>query len=272
MKHVVIAFGGLVSSLFFACGSTPVPGPGIDPPTIQSQCNVSEQNSYGVCYPTSDIGTSAHTGTVSGSRIANFAFTGYVPVNVTPISNPNPPSATQTIHLGDYYDPQQKGVPGIIGGVPIKLIHLSVAALWCGPCNDETDHVSGSNYTGTNPAPADSWASQLAQDGIVFIQAINEGAVEGVGSTIADLNNWISPNRHNSDFTSMVDPEGQNLGIFFDAAAIPFNANIDARSMEILESDVGFDTTLADGLTNSNSPGTLDTWLKWIAANPPLAQ
>jgi hypothetical protein len=263
MKHVVIAFGGLVSSFFFACSSAPAPSVGTPGPTITSACNASEQNSYGVCYPTSDIGTTARNGQVAGSRIANFAFTGYVPMNVTPIDANGTPSATTTIHLADYFDPKQQGVPGVIGGVPIKLIHLSVAALWCGPCNDETDHISGANYTGTNPSPAASWADELAPLGVVFIQAINEGAVEGVGSTITDLNEWIAPTRHNSNFPSMVDPEGQNLGIFFDATAIPFNANIDARSMEILSADDnGYDSNLDQTIKS--------TYLTWIASNPPL--
>jgi hypothetical protein len=263
MKHVVIAFGGLVSSFFFACGSAPVNDPGVAPPTIDTSCDATQMNGYNVCYPTSDIGTGARSGTsssaVPGNRIANFAFTGYAATDVNAIlQNGQPPSATKTIHLGDYFDPQQQGVPNIIGGVPIKIIHLTVAALWCGPCNEETDFIAGSNYTGANTANA-SFASELAPLGVVFVQAIDDGNVVGTGATINDLNTWL--NRHNNDFTTMVDPGNQNLGVFFDAAAVPFNANIDARSMEILSTDVGFDTELDNTIKT--------TWLKWIDSNPP---
>ena len=53
---------------------------------------------------------------------------------------------TTTFHLGDYYDADGQGVQGVIGGVPIKVIHLTVAALWRAP-NEETDFISGANYT-----------------------------------------------------------------------------------------------------------------------------
>jgi len=256
MKHVVIAFGGLVSSFFFACSSSPAPDPGISPPSQSTSCDASQQNGYGVCYPTDDIGTGARTSLgatgVPGNRIANFAFTGYAATNEDElVQNGQPPTATKTIHLGDYYDPQGKGVPGIIDGVPIKLIHLTVAAVWCGPCNEETDFIAGANYTGANTNNA-SFAKELAPLGVVFVQAIDDGPVVGTGATISDLNGWI--NRHESDFTSMVDPGNQNLGAFFDAAAVPFNANIDARSMEILSTEVGFDTTLDNTIKETYLP------------------
>ncbi len=240
MKHVVIAFGGLVSSFFFACSSAPNPDPGVTGPTITQDCSAADQNGYGVCYPTQDIGTGARSGAVFGSRIANFAFTGYKATNENVLGQP---TSTQTIHLGDYFDPQQKGVPGIIDGVPIKLIHLTVAAVWCGPCNEETDFITGANYTGANTGGA-SFAKELAPLGVVFVQAIDDGPVVGIGATLSDLNGWIASSRHNSDITTMVDPNNSNLGVFFDAAAVPFNANIDASTMEILQTEVGFDTQM----------------------------
>jgi hypothetical protein len=52
----------------------------------------------------------------------------------------------------------------------------------------------------------------------------------------------------------MLDPGNQNLGVFFDAAAIPFNANIDARTMEILSTDVGFDEQLDQTIKTTYLP------------------
>ena len=243
MKHVVFASGVLVSSLFFVGCSSPVPPtPGQAPPAQSTDCSAADKNGYGVCYPTDDIGTSSRSSlsanATPGNRITNYAFTGYAATNTDVITT----GTTKTIHLGDYYDPKQTGVPGIIGGVPIKVIHLTVAAVWCGPCNEETDFIAGANYTGANTGNA-SFATELAPLGVVFVQALDDGAVTGVGATINDLNSWIN-DRHHNDFTSMVDPGNQNLGVFFNAAAVPFNMNIDARSMEILSSEVGFDTSL----------------------------
>lgn len=243
MKLVVLGSGALLSSLsFVACSAAPPPDPGQNPPSQTSDCSAADKNGYGVCYPTTDIGTSARTGfggnATPGNRITNYAFTGYAATDTDVIQT----GTTKTIHLGDYYDPQQKGVLGVIGGVPIKVIHLTVAAVWCGPCNEETDFIAGANYTGANTAGA-SFAKELAPLGVVFVQALDDGAVTGVGATINDLNSWISQKHHNN-FTSTVDPGNQNLGVFFNAAAVPFNMNIDARSMEILTAEVGFDTAM----------------------------
>jgi len=263
MKVVVVAFGGLVSSLLFtACGSAPPPDPGVKEPTITSSCATDQQNAYQVCYPTTEIGTSVHNfaSGISGARISNFAFTGYewnTDASGTPINTMT--ATVKTIHLGDFYDPMGKGNPAVIGGAPIKIIHLTVAALWCGPCNDETDFIAGANYTGTNTSNA-SWAKELASMGVVFVQAIDDGQTPGTGATLTDLNTWIG--RHQNDFTTMVDPGNAGLGVFFDAAAIPFNMNIDARSMEILSSDVGFDEQMDQTIEN--------TYLKWVNSNPAL--
>jgi hypothetical protein len=255
MKHVV-AYTGLASLALFACSSAPPGDPGVKGPTIIQNCAATDMNGYQVCYPTSDIGTTARAGTVAGSRIANFAFSGYTTTDTAKIDTTT--AKTQTIRLSDFFDPMQKGVTGIIGGKPIKIIHLTVAALWCGPCNEETDFISGANYTGYNTAGA-AFATELAPLGVVFVQAIDDGATPGIGATITDLNTWIG--RHNNDFYTMVDPSNSNLGIFFDAAAIPFNMNIDARSMEILSADVGFDTQMDQTIKSK--------WLTWVAANPP---
>lgn len=243
MKQVVyVGLGAFVCSFFAACSSAPPPDPGVTaPPSQTTDCAAGDKNGYGVCYPTTDIGTQARTNFtasgIPGSRISNYAFTGYPATDTTVLA----PGTTTTVHLAQYYDPQQKGVPGIIGGVPIKVIHLTVAAVWCGPCNEETDFIAGANYTGQNTGGA-SFATELAPLGVVFVQAIDDGPTVGTGATLSDLNGWIT--HHKNDFTSTVDPGNANLGIFFDAAAVPFNMNIDARSMEILSSEVGFDTAM----------------------------
>jgi hypothetical protein len=253
------ALGVLGSSILLACSASVPQDPGQPAPTVQTTCSDANKNAFGDCYPSSDIGVGARTnfsatGT-SGQRIANFAFTGYPATDTTQVT----PGTPTTINLAKYYNPDLKPIPGVIGGVPVKVIHLTVAAVWCGPCNEETDFISGANWTGQNPAPSASFATELAPLGVVFVQALSDGAVVGTGATITDLNSWIT--HHANDFTSMLDPGVQNLGVFFDAAAVPFNMNIDARSMEILSSEVGFDTQMDLTIKNQVLP--------WIDKNPP---
>jgi len=166
------------------------------------------------------------------------------------------PGTATSIHLAQYYNPNGLAT---ISGAPIKLIHLTVAAVWCQPCNEETDFISGANWTGYNTGNA-SFAKELAPLGVVFVQALSDGPTYGTGANLNDLNKWVT--NHQNDITTMLDPGVQNLGVFFDAAAVPFNMNIDARTMEILSSEVGFDTNMNNTIKNQilpfvNNPNTV---------------
>lgn len=256
MKNVLFASAALVASslVFFGCSSGPPPDPGVAKPTpAAGSCAATEQNPYQACYPTDDIGTQARTGPsgIAGNRIANFAFTGYPWTDVTKQVTTG---STSTVRLADYFDP--KGQIQINGITGIKIIHITVAAVWCGPCNEETDYIAG-NQTNTPAAPNPGFAAELAPSGVVFLQALSDGPLVGHGATLTNLNDWI--NYHTSDFTSMLDPGVANLGVFFDAAAVPFNANIDARSMEILSTEVGFNTAMDTDIKS---------WLNWQNSHP----
>src|SRR5258708_4882429 len=83
-----------------------------------------DANPDGVAYPTpaGGYGRTPRSGSTAGSILQNFKFRGYLGGdNTKPLT---------TISLADYYDPCNKHY---------KLIHLSVAAVWCVPCQDETD-------------------------------------------------------------------------------------------------------------------------------------
>ena len=238
-------------SLALACSSAPLPDPGIKGPTVTSDCSADQMNPYQVCYPTQNLGTSARTATTAGSTINNYAFTGYKTANLTVLSSST--ATSTTIHLADFYDPMQKGIPNVINGLPIKLIHLSVAALWCEPLQrGDGLHLRRQPHRAEHRYSARRSPRSSRRLGVVFVQAIDDGPVVGTGATINDLNTWIT--WHQNDFTTMLDPGNTNLGIFFDAAAIPFNANIDARTMEILSTDVGFDTQLDQTIKTTYLP------------------
>jgi hypothetical protein len=105
------------------------------------------------------------------------------------------------------------------------MIHLSVAAVWCVPCNEETSDLVAAKST-------------LDSDGIVVLQALDDGSTPGTPATVNDLNYWIG--EHQSNFTEMLDPGLQNFGGFFQASSIPWNADLDPRSMELLTSSDGY--------------------------------
>jgi len=184
-------------------------GNGIASPT--SGHNV---NPDGVAYPRPVTGyghTPRGNSTQAGSVIQNFKFLGY--------RDGNRAAGMTTISLADYYDPCQKHH---------KLLHLAAAAVWCNPCNMETDALVAAK-------------AMLDASGVVVVQALDEGNV-GVPATAQDLNLWMM--RHSVNFTEMLDPGLANLGSFFKAAEIPWNADIDVRTMEILTAGTGYDPTL----------------------------
>jgi hypothetical protein len=213
-----LAVFGLASIVACSSGSSPAgseeAGPACDPcddggSSIQVGAG-NDSNPYGVAYPApaGGYGHTPRTGSTPGSIIENFKFLGYL--------NGDSTKPLTTISLADYYDPCVK---------TYKLIHLSVAAVWCVPCNDETSDLVAGN-------------SALVAEGVVLLQALDEGAVQGTPATVSDLNYWI--NEHESNFTEMLDPGLHNFGGFFNAGAIPWNADVDPRTMELLDSSDGY--------------------------------
>ncbi len=186
-------------------------------------------NPEGIAYPSppSGFGRTPRSGTTPGSIIANFKFSGYRNAVVAP--------QLQTIALADYYDPC---------GLRYKLIHLTVGALWCPPCNQETDAIEAAKST-------------LDMEQVVVVQAIEDGNLQNIGATQSDLNHWIT--QHHTTFTEVLDPDpNPQLGIFFMQASIPWNGDLDPRTMEIVDSSAGWtgDITseLATGLAAVQAP------------------
>jgi hypothetical protein len=183
-------------------------------------------NPYGAPYPTPSTGYGhvPRTGNTPGSILQNFKFYGFVQ-GVVPS-----PDQMRIVSLADYYDPCNK---------TYKMIHLTAAAVWCGPCNQETDALVAGK-------------SDLASKGVAVLQILFDGATMGTPVYQSTLESWI--HLHSSNFTEMLDSElaDPNLGGFFNTDAIPWNADIDPRTMELLTSTEGFsgdiDTELAPGL------------------------
>jgi hypothetical protein len=188
-----------------------------------------DTNPDGIAYPSpaTGYGRNFRSGSTPGSIIANYKFSGYLNAVAAP--------ELQTIGLADFYDPC---------GKRYKVIHLTVAARWCEPCNEETDAIEAAK-------------SQLDAEGVVVVQALEDGTVQGTGATKTDLDDWIA--QHHTTFTEVLDPDpNPQLGVFFSQASIPWNGDIDPRTMEILDSSPGWSgdvmTEVSPALTAVQSP------------------
>jgi hypothetical protein len=241
------AVAALSLSLVFGCsskqgdgtntdGTTPPTGtPGTDNGGIDGTAQTPtghDSNPDGKPYPAKNVGYSARgidrlgkPNKQPGNVIPNYKFLGYPDADKS--------KGLQTVALADFYDPEGKN---------FKIIHLVVAGVWCKPCNQETDALV--------PAYPD-----MKTKGVVVVQALGDGPKLNVGATKTDLDSWID--NHHTNFTQVLDPGQKNLGVFFDAAAIPWNADVDARTMEILQAGVGY-----------QDPADVQIWLDWYAANP----
>jgi hypothetical protein len=166
-----------------------------------------DTNPDGVAYPTQNLGTTARSGTKAGNRINNYKFYGYPDGNVA--------NGLQPMSLAQFFDPQ---------GTKYKLIHLQASGVWCVWCQRETQTLV--------PMKA-----ELDQRKVAWIITLAEGAAQGTPSKQSDLDKWIA--EYKAPFNHVLDPGNHNLGVFYDAAALPWNANVNAKTMEILESGTG---------------------------------
>ncbi len=229
MRFFVVAITSAAAlALVTGCSSSETAAPqGAPPPdTSTPVTGGTEVNPDGVAYPTADQGYKGRSSSREGNRIANYKFLGYL--------NGDKAAGLKTISLADYFDPETKNY---------KLIHIIASSAWCNPCIQETEETAKLKDT-------------LLGEKIVFVQALVDGLRVGTGAKPADLDRWVTS--HGVNFTAMLDPDVKNLGQFFSAAAVPWNANIDARSMEIL--------TASEGAT-SDIAADARRWTKWIDTN-----
>lgn len=185
-----------------------------------------DTNPAGVPYPTANIGTNPRAGTTKGNTLANYKFLGYPDGDMT--------KGLQPISMATLFDPT---------GSTVKLIHIQASGSWCVYCQAETKTIT-------------PMRQKLADRKVAWIISLAEGATPGTPSTTADLNKWVA--QFKAPYTQLLDPANKNFGPFYDAAALPWNANIDAKTMEILSSGVGATTTEQAILDD------VDLWIKTI--------
>ena len=194
------------------CGDSETPATpaeqakGVDRGTSDSAL---ELNPYGVAYPTDGIGTKAR-GIKAGDKIGNFKFQGY-PQGVAA-------DGLKPMKLADFYDPELKN--------NIKLIHFQASGTWCTYCRQESDATA---------PKIQAWRDK----GVVYILSMAEGASNNVPAEVKDLDKWLTA--HKLVTPAWLDSGNQQLGVFYEAAAMPWNATVDATTMEIIDSHMGFE-------------------------------
>jgi hypothetical protein len=201
-----------------------------------------DKNPDGVPYPADHLGFKARGNTVAtaprGDRIQNFKFLGYPDGDIS--------KGLQPFALADFYDPTGKNY---------KVIHISVAGVWCTWCIAETKALAGD-------ASHASLIPQLKAKKVVYLTALSEDDQHNPAAQ-KDLDFWI--NTYHPGYTQLLDPGNRNLGPFFTSAGIPWNGNFDARSMEILSSITSAPTS--DGST-IDIMGDVQPWLDWYDSAP----
>jgi hypothetical protein len=226
-KLLSIAVVSALSIAAAACSSTDTtvtgtPAPQDTGPTGNGGAS-GDKNPNGVAYPTANLGH------VVGTVIPNLKFVGYRAANTAGVVDT---TKTTTIQLADLFNPDGKNGT-------VKLIHLSASSRWCGPCNEETSMISGYKdgaRIGTGVA------ANLDSKGVVFLQALVDGFTPGKGATVLDLQGWVSD--HASNFTQVLDNGPTAFASFFSGAAVPWNADVDATTMKILKTELGYDPNL----------------------------
>jgi hypothetical protein len=197
-----------------------------------------DTNPDGLAYPTQHYGRRARglgaggkANTTPGDVMPNLTFLGY------PDGDPSKPM--QPVSLASYYDPDS---------ARYKLLHVIYSDGWCPDCQDE---IAALTKALQDPSV------DYRKRGVVYLEAIGEGAAQNAPATKSDLDLWIGS--HPKLFAEVLDPEARALGAFFDTSTVPFNADIDPRSMEILSSGTGY-----------SDPASVKVWIDWVETFPPM--
>jgi hypothetical protein len=156
-------------------------------------------NPYGVPYPTDNIGTNARSGSQRGDRVKNHNFQGYQPSS----------STLGKVALADFYDPQGKKYDAVV---------MVGATLWSSVDQPTLNAISGSTRR------------------IATVAVLGEGTSPGTPATLTNLATFRTKNTFAA---TGLDAGFTMLGVYFDAAAVPFVMVIDARTMEIASAAVG---------------------------------
>lgn len=192
----------LTAVLLFACQPEDVAAP-------QFEGDAGQVGATAVDYP-------SPTGTGIGSAIPNYEWLGYPRPNVDR-------TVLVRMQMSDFYNPTgdatfPPGSPYGEGVARPRALSVVLAAVWCGPCNQE----AASTIPGLRMkyAPAGE-----------FLLGLGESAQPGNPATQANLTNWTT--RYRVDYPSVLDPNHYANRIV-GADAYPGNMIVRTRDMKIV--------------------------------------
>ncbi len=209
-----------------ACSSTKDAEPPFADPEVAGRA----ANPDGVAYPTDHVGGLARSGARRGDRIPNLSFQGY--------PDSNRAGGLRTVSLADYYNPTSAA------GRP-KVLHLMEAAYWCTICDGQTKEMT-------------PLKDALGAEGVVVVQAIMNGARVDTGPSLLEVGQWMD--RYPTWFTVVIDERAKRVGTVTEVLAVPWNALVDLRTMEILYAGSGRPVDYA-----SFTKAGVD----WVTTHPP---
>jgi hypothetical protein len=157
-------------------------------------------------------------GTRVGSVIENLAFLGWRdPARVN-----YDVEKLETVRLSDFYDPE--------GERGVRYLWINASAVWCGVCRAEMQDIRAQNIY-----------SELGARGLQLVGTLFEDN-DSRPARPSDLKLWGSLPEHSIEFPLLLDP-GFKLGAFFTSDATPLNLMIDARTMKVLDANMGYSST-----------------------------
>jgi hypothetical protein len=164
----------------------------------------------GVDYP-------SPTGTGIGSAVPNYQFLGFPRPDVQK-------TELMQMQLADFYNPTNAGVwpegspYGAAGAAKPKALAIVLAAVWCGPCNQEAATMLPARQAMYSPGGA-------------LLLGLGESATPGDPATFDNLVAWTS--RYHLDYSAVLDPShfiNNVVGI----DAYPGNMIVRTRDMKII--------------------------------------
>jgi hypothetical protein len=150
-----------------------------------------------------------------GAVLENFAFLGWK----DPVAAGYDQTKLETVRLSDFYNPD--------GRSDVKLLWINASAVWCSVCQFEMENIKNGGVRATYGAKGVQLIGTLFEDNA------------GGPATPADLTRWGQATRHSIDFPLLLDP-GFKLGAFFVSDATPLNMLVDATTMQVLDTTMGY--------------------------------
>lgn len=152
-----------------------------------------------------------------GSTLEDFAFLGWR----DPVASGYDINNMETVRMSEFYNPD--------GRSEIKLIWINASAVWCSVCRSEMKDIKNQGINTT-----------MRPMGLQMIETLFEDN-DSLPARPIDLQKWGQVVDHSIDFPLVLDP-GFKLGSFFTSDATPLNMLVDATTMKVLETTMGYST------------------------------